>query len=100
MLSQAPGNGGRLDNYVWTQNLSDLTVNVTMPPGIKTKMLDVQILNNRLKVRIINLSTIIMQNIYSLLLHKYIYIRTKYTYMHSHIHTYIHIYEIHTYIHI
>mmetsp|Transcript_12892 Transcript_12892/g.17675 ORF Transcript_12892/g.17675 Transcript_12892/m.17675 type:complete len:329 (+) Transcript_12892:28-1014(+) len=45
-----PGNGGKTDHYVWTQTLSDLVVNVPMPAGIKTKMLDVQITNNRLKV--------------------------------------------------
>jgi hypothetical protein len=45
------GNGGRTDKYVWTQQLSDLSVSVPVPPGTKTKMLDVKITNTRLTVR-------------------------------------------------
>ena len=48
--STAIGNGGKTDKYVWTQQLSDLNVVVYLPPGTKTKMLDVKITNNRLKV--------------------------------------------------
>ena len=46
----AIGNGGKTDKYVWTQQLSDLNVVVYLPSGTKTKMLDVKITNNRLKV--------------------------------------------------
>jgi hypothetical protein len=47
-----PGNGGRTDRYSWTQQLSEVTVNVPMPPGTKSKMLDVDYSNKRLKVGI------------------------------------------------
>lgn len=46
----AIGNGGKTDKYVWTQQLADLNVVVPVPPGTKTKMLDIKISNNRLKV--------------------------------------------------
>lgn len=46
----AEGNGGRTDNYVWTQSLSELNVVVAVPPGTKTKMVSVEIKNKRLKV--------------------------------------------------
>jgi hypothetical protein len=46
------GNGGKTDKYVWTQTLSELTVNIHLPPGTKTKMLDVQIKNSSIKVSI------------------------------------------------
>eukprot|EP01032_Pedospumella_encystans_P008701 gene8701-10295_t len=46
------GNGGRTDKYVWIQQLSDLTVNIPVPEGTKTKMLDVKLTNNRLSVAI------------------------------------------------
>ncbi|RYG67142.1 hypothetical protein EON64_08125, partial [archaeon] len=45
-----PGNGGRTDQYVWTQTLSELSVNVPVPPNTKTKMLNVEIQNKRVKV--------------------------------------------------
>ena len=45
-----PGNGGRTDLYVWTQTLSELNVNLPMPPGTKAKMLEVDIRNTHLKV--------------------------------------------------
>lgn len=48
----APGNGGRTANYVWTQQLSELTVNVPMPPGTKSKMLDIVFSNHHLRVGI------------------------------------------------
>jgi len=44
------GNGGSTDSYVWIQQLADLTVNIPMPEGIKTKMLDIKITNTKLKV--------------------------------------------------
>lgn len=44
------GNGGATDKYVWTQTLSEVTVNVKLPPGTKTKMLNVEIRNTHLKV--------------------------------------------------
>lgn len=46
----APGNGGKTDRYVWTQQLADLSINVPVPEGTKTKMLDVKITNTKLKV--------------------------------------------------
>lgn len=46
----APGNGGRTDKYVWTQTLSELTITIPVPPGTKSKMLDVDISNKKLKV--------------------------------------------------
>ena len=48
----APGNGGKTDKYVWTQTLSEVTVNIPVPSGTKTKMLDVEISNKRLRVGI------------------------------------------------
>lgn len=45
-----PGNGGKTDKFVWTQSLSELTVNIPMPPNTKAKMLDVSITNSKLKV--------------------------------------------------
>lgn len=46
----ALGNGGTTDRYRWTQALGDLMVIVPLPPGTKTKMLDVVFTNNKLKV--------------------------------------------------
>ena len=48
----ALGNGGRTDKYVWIQQLSDLTVNIPVPAGTKTKMLDIKITNTRLSVSV------------------------------------------------
>lgn len=52
VFSLAPGNGGRTDKYVWIQTLSELTVNIPVPAGTKTKMLDIEISNKRLRVGI------------------------------------------------
>ena len=52
-----PGNGGKTDLYVWTQTLSELNVNIPMPSGTKAKMLEVDIRNTHLKVRIEIFST-------------------------------------------
>ena len=41
-----------LDKYVWIQQLGDLTVNVPVPAGTKTKFLDVKITNTRLTVSV------------------------------------------------
>lgn len=49
-IHPAPGNGGRTDKYVWAQTLSELTVTIPVPPGTKTKMLNVEITNKRIKV--------------------------------------------------
>mmetsp|Transcript_225 Transcript_225/g.282 ORF Transcript_225/g.282 Transcript_225/m.282 type:complete len:339 (+) Transcript_225:89-1105(+) len=46
------GNGGSTDRYRWTQALGDLMVIVPLPPGTKTKMLDVVFTNNKLKLGI------------------------------------------------
>merc|ERR1719191_220639 len=45
-----PGNGMVLDNYSWTQQLSDLQVTVPVPPGTKSRMLNVDIRKNKLTV--------------------------------------------------
>ena len=47
----ALGNGGKTDKYSWSQTLADLCVNIPLPVGTKTKMLDVVIKNTHLKVR-------------------------------------------------
>lgn len=47
-----PGNGGRTDRFVWTQQLSELAVNIPMPAGTKAKMLTVDITNRHLRVSI------------------------------------------------
>ena len=47
----APGNGMILDDYSWTQQLSDLQVVVPVPDGIKGKDLVVDIKSKKLKVR-------------------------------------------------
>jgi hypothetical protein len=44
------GNGGTTDKYVWTQTLSELNVNFTVPLGTKSKMIDVEIKNQHLRV--------------------------------------------------
>ena len=44
------GNGGATDHYVWTQTLSEVSVNVPMPPGTTGKMVDVKIGVTSLKV--------------------------------------------------
>ena len=46
------GNGGSTDKYTWTQTLSEVSVVIPLPPGTKTKMLDVDIRNTRFKVNI------------------------------------------------
>lgn len=46
------GNGGSTDKYTWTQTLSELTVVIPLPPGTKTKMLDIKMTNTHLKVGI------------------------------------------------
>ena len=47
----AIGNGGRTEKYVWTQTLADVCVNIALPAGTKSKMLNVEIKNTSLKVR-------------------------------------------------
>jgi len=46
------GNGGKTDNYSWTQQLAELCVTIPVPTGIRTKQLDIQISNKHLKVAI------------------------------------------------
>lgn len=48
----APGNGGKTDKYVWTQQLADLVVNIPLPPHTKSKMLDIEFTNRTLRVSI------------------------------------------------
>jgi len=48
---QAPvDNGGRTDTYVWTQTLSEVTVNVLVPPGTRSRDMVVAITPTTLKV--------------------------------------------------
>eukprot|EP01039_Chlorochromonas_danica_P005072 gene5072-5571_t len=51
------GNGGKTDKYVWTQTLSELTVSVPVPSGTKTRQLNVEITNKRIKVALKGSST-------------------------------------------
>ncbi len=48
----APGNGGRTDKYVWTQTLSEVTMNVPLPLGVTKKQLEVDLRNSHLKVHV------------------------------------------------
>lgn len=50
VIQTAVGNGGTTDNYVWTQTLSELNVIFTVPLGTKSKMIDVEIKNQHLRV--------------------------------------------------
>jgi len=50
VCATAEGNGGRTERYVWTQTLADVTVNVPLPAGTKSKMLTVDMRNGSLKV--------------------------------------------------
>lgn len=48
-----PGNGGTVEGkYTWTQTLSDLMVFIKLPPGTKSKMLDITFTNSKYKVAI------------------------------------------------
>lgn len=47
-----PGNGGSTDKYTWTQTLSELSVVIPLPAGTKTKMLEVDIKNSKLRVHV------------------------------------------------
>lgn len=46
------GNGYTYEKFSWTQVLSELVVNVKLPPGTKGKMLSVDIQNNSLSVKL------------------------------------------------
>lgn len=46
------GNGGETDKYRWMQTLEEVTVNVFLPDGVTSKMLDVQIKANTIKAGI------------------------------------------------
>jgi len=45
-----PGNGGIMDNYVWTQQLADLHVIVPVPTGTKTRDLNVKLSKKKITV--------------------------------------------------
>lgn len=45
-----PGNGGATEHYVWTQQLAEVTVNVSVPPGTRSRDLVVEIGKKRLRV--------------------------------------------------
>ena len=42
---QAPnaGNGGKTDKYEWEQNLNEVTVNILLPEGTTSKMLNIDL---------------------------------------------------------
>lgn len=44
------GNGLDLDNYSWTQTLQEVTVNIQVPHGTKSRLVACEIKKNRLKV--------------------------------------------------
>ncbi len=44
------GRGADLDQYSWTQTLSEVTLLVPVPPGTKGRQLDVQIAKTHLRV--------------------------------------------------
>jgi len=46
------GNGGTTDKYIWTQSLGEVEVRVAVPEGTKTKMLKVDLTNNKLSISI------------------------------------------------
>ncbi|MCD9558568.1 hypothetical protein HAX54_015973 [Datura stramonium] len=43
-------NGLDMENYTWGQTLQDVTINVSVPPGTKSRFLAVDIKNNSIKV--------------------------------------------------
>jgi len=45
------GHGGVTDKYYWTQTIDEVTVYVDLPPGTKSKDLDVQIKRSSLRVK-------------------------------------------------
>lgn len=45
-----PGNGGTTEKYTWTQTLSELSVVIKVPIGTKSKMLDIDIKNTKIRV--------------------------------------------------
>ena len=53
VLYAAPGDGGKTDKYEWIQSLSGLSATVPVPPGTKSKMLDITIAKRKLKVAIV-----------------------------------------------
>jgi len=55
------GNGGTTEKYSWSQSLSEVTQNIFLPPGTKSKMLDVDIRNTSLKIKIKGQSDILVE---------------------------------------
>lgn len=49
-LKPTAGRGADYDHYSWSQTLTECTVSVRVPKGVKSKMLDVVISKNHLKV--------------------------------------------------
>lgn len=47
-------NGLDMENYTWGQTLQDVTINVMVPRGTKSRFLDVDIKNNSIKVGLKN----------------------------------------------
>lgn len=43
-------NGGRTDRYVWTQSLSEVTVNVLVPTGTRGRDVDVKLTPTHIRV--------------------------------------------------
>ena len=46
------GNGGKTDKYIWTQTLSEVTINIPMVENVNKKMLDIQIMSKKIRIGI------------------------------------------------
>ena len=44
------GNGLDMDSYSWVQTLQEVTINVSVPPGTKSRFITCEIKKNHLKV--------------------------------------------------
>ena len=57
------GNGGTTDKYVWTQTLSELCINLPLPPNTRAKDLNVTISKNHLKIAFKKGDTLVNDNL-------------------------------------
>ncbi|KAK4341534.1 hypothetical protein RND71_040035 [Anisodus tanguticus] len=55
-------NGLDMENYTWGQTLQDVTINVSVPPGTKSRFLAVDVKNNSIKVGLKNQPPIIEED--------------------------------------